>query len=74
MLEIPESYNISRQLGSEMSGKCIVSAFAGHSPHKFAFYNGDPGSYGELLQGKTVETCISARLARSCDDMGLNAC
>ena len=54
MLEIPESYSISRQLEREISGKCIVSAAAGHSPHKLAFYSGDPESYGELLEGKTV--------------------
>lgn len=54
MLEIPESYNISRQLDREISGKCIASAVAGHSPHKLAFYSGDPASYGELLEGKIV--------------------
>ena len=54
MLEIPESYSISRQLEREISGKSIVSAAAGHSPHKLAFYSGDPESYGELLEGKTV--------------------
>ncbi|ETA81245.1 formamidopyrimidine-DNA glycosylase [Youngiibacter fragilis] len=59
MLEIPESYSISRQLGNEISGKRIVSAAAGHSPHKFAFYSGDPAGYGKLLAGKTIG-CVNA--------------
>jgi len=54
MLEIPESYTISRQLCKEISGKHIKSAVAGHSPHKFAFFSGDPAVYGELLEGKPV--------------------
>jgi formamidopyrimidine-DNA glycosylase len=54
MLEIPESWTISRQLSNEISGKHIESAVAGHSPHKFAFYSGDPAVYNELLEGKSV--------------------
>lgn len=54
MLEIPESYIISRQLGNEISGKRIVSAAAGHSPHKLTFYSGDLEDYGKLLEGKVI--------------------
>ncbi|MBP1920948.1 endonuclease VIII [Youngiibacter multivorans] len=54
MLEIPESFAISRQLCIEIAGKHIKSAVAGHSPHKFAFYSGDPAFYNELLEGKPI--------------------
>ncbi len=54
MLEIPESHNVSRQLGDEIAGKVIMKVIAGHSPHKFAFFNGDPADYCKLLEGKSI--------------------
>jgi len=54
MLEIPESQTIAEQISSTLAGRTIVSAQANTSPHRFAFYHGDPAEYGSLLSGKTV--------------------
>lgn len=54
MLEIPESHHISRQLDKKLTGKLIKEVVAGHTPHKFAFFNGDPEGYGEMLVGKRI--------------------
>jgi len=54
MLEIPESINIAEQLNRTIRGKAIRTVKANASPHKFAFYFGDPEQYQELLAGKTI--------------------
>ena len=54
MLEIPESKIISRQIKETLSGKKIVDIKNATSPHKFAWYNGDPMEYGNLLDGKQI--------------------
>lgn len=55
MIEIPEAAALSRQLNDTVKDKRIESAEAGHSPHKFAWYTGDPAEYGKLLAGRTVK-------------------
>jgi formamidopyrimidine-DNA glycosylase len=59
MIEIPEAENLSRQLTETLSGKSIVEVVAGLSPHKFAWYHGDPNDYGALLRGKTIDTAVA---------------
>ncbi len=54
MLEIPESKTIAKQVGSTLTGHTIKTAQANASPHRFAFYHGDPAEYGSLLTGKTI--------------------
>jgi formamidopyrimidine-DNA glycosylase len=54
MLEIPESTTISKQLNETVQGKIIKYAEANKSPHKFAWYSGDPGNYNDLLAGKKI--------------------
>lgn len=54
MLEIPESKTISAQAKKTLSGKLITEVFTATSPHKFAFYNGDPAEYPNLLMGRQV--------------------
>ncbi len=54
MLEIPEAVTIARQIGGQLTGKRIVTAVAAAFPHGFAWYNGDPAGYGELLAGRMV--------------------
>lgn len=54
MLEIPESKNISRQAGNELINKKIRSVITATSPHKFAFFNGDPETYADLLIGRRI--------------------
>ena len=54
MLEIPESKVMSRQIEEMLAGKRIVEVKNATSPHKFAWYNGDPQEYDNLLSGKQV--------------------
>lgn len=55
MLELPESYTISKQITKVLKGKKIKSYELLHSPHRFAFFKGNEADYDELLIGKTVE-------------------
>lgn len=54
MLEIPESYNAAIKLNQTIKGKVIRKVMANSSPHRFAFYFGDPAGYEGLLSGKTI--------------------
>ena len=42
MLEIPEAVVVSRQLSETITGKKIMKTVAAYSPHKFAFFFGEP--------------------------------
>lgn len=55
MLELPEASNIARQIGDALKGKRIARVVAGYSPHKFAWYYGDPEKFDDLLIGKTID-------------------
>jgi Formamidopyrimidine-DNA glycosylase len=54
MLEIPESKTIAGQIIRVLSGRTITYARANASPHKLAFYFGEPEAYGQRLQGRTI--------------------
>lgn len=54
MLEIPESKTISIQAGNTLINKKITEVINATSPHKFAFYTGDPAEYAKLLRGIIV--------------------
>ena len=54
MLEIPETNNVAIQLNQTIKGKAIRGVLANSSPHRFAFYFGDPSNYQSLLTGKMV--------------------
>ncbi len=54
MLEIPESTTIAKQLNETLRGKTIQRVVANVSPHKFAFYHGDPAEYNALLTGQVI--------------------
>lgn len=56
MLEIPESHVISQQITNTLRGKKIERVVANASPHGFAFFNGEPEAYPNLLTGHTVES------------------
>ncbi len=58
MLEIPESKTIGLQANETLVGRTITEVVNATSPHKFAFFSGDPTAYGALLVGRTV---MSAR-------------
>jgi formamidopyrimidine-DNA glycosylase len=59
MIELPESVTIAEQVRTALAGKRIEGVTAKHSPHKFAWFYGDPGGYDSLLRGQTVENGIS---------------
>jgi formamidopyrimidine-DNA glycosylase len=54
MIELPEAVSVSRQLNKTISGKRIKNVIAAYSPHKFAWYHGDPKGYNDLLTGKEI--------------------
>ena len=54
MLELPEAVTLASQFEKAYQGKVITRAIACHTPHKFAFYEGDPADYPGLLEGKTA--------------------
>lgn len=59
MLEIPEAQFLARQIADSLGGKTIRSVTANHSPHKFAWYHGEPTGYNNLLAGKPVDSAQS---------------
>ena len=71
MLELPEAVVLARQINENISGKRIISATANHSPHKFAWYTGDPTDYNERLAGKTIGTAVAygGHVAIAADEM-----
>lgn len=54
MIEIPEALTLAKQINDTLRWKKIVNVVAGYTPHKFAWYNGDPQKYNEILKGKTI--------------------
>jgi len=54
MLEIPESQTVADQLNHVIQGKVVELVAANQSPHRYAFYFGDPERYNDRLRGKTV--------------------
>jgi len=54
MIEIPESMTIAMQLNETVCGKKICRVITNASPHKFAFYHGDPMDYNALLTGQVI--------------------
>jgi len=54
MLELPEARTIAGQLNETLKGKRIAAVTAVHTPHKLAWYHGDPQQYSDLLVGKEI--------------------
>lgn len=54
MIEIPESTTLAMQLNETVRGKKICRVITNASPHKFAFYHGDPADYNALLAGQVI--------------------
>ncbi len=59
MIELPEATVIAEQISTTLQGKRIKAAIANQSPHKFAWYTGDPAGYNERLAGKTIGTAAA---------------
>jgi formamidopyrimidine-DNA glycosylase len=54
MLEIPESLTVAKQLNDTVRGRTVRRVLANTSPHKFAFFNGDPAGYDALLSDREI--------------------
>lgn len=70
MLEIPESHTVGLQVDKTLKNKVIVDVIEASSPHKFAWYNGDPANYHKLLVGKKINSAkgTGAYVTLFCDD------
>ena len=55
MLELPEALTVASQINDILRGKCIANVTTAYTPHKFAWYHGDPQNYHDLLAGKTID-------------------
>jgi len=55
MIELPEALNIAGQINDTIHGKRVASVIAALTPHKLAWYYGEPQKYSDLLVGKTIE-------------------
>lgn len=55
MIEAPEACCLSEQLNRTVKGKKITDVFAQYTPHKFAWFYGNPEEYPERLAGKTID-------------------
>lgn len=58
MIELPEAIVLSDQINHSLSGKMIANVIAARSPHKFAWYFGDPQGYPALLTGRTFDKAV----------------
>lgn len=54
MIELPEATVVARQITETLRGKRVARAAANTSPHKFAWYTGDPATYHDRLTGKVI--------------------
>lgn len=54
MVELPETYVLAGQIDKTLVGKTILCAAANTSPHKFAWFSGDPAAYNEKLAGRKI--------------------
>lgn len=54
MIELPEAAVVASQINETLQGRRIERAVANASPHKFAWYTGDPAEYNARLAGKTI--------------------
>ncbi|KAB3532835.1 DNA-formamidopyrimidine glycosylase family protein [Alkaliphilus serpentinus] len=54
MIELPEAVVLAEQFNEAIYGKKISRVIANHSPHKFAWYHGDPERYHQLLHGRII--------------------
>ena len=55
MIELPEALNLAGQLNDTIHGKQVASVIVAQTPHKLAWYYGEPPKYSALLIGKIIE-------------------
>jgi len=59
VIELPEAAVLAKQLNETVIGKTIENVIAAHTPHKLAWYFGDPQEYRGLLTGRVVSGAAS---------------
>jgi formamidopyrimidine-DNA glycosylase len=59
VIELPEAAVLARQINEPLAGKKIKSVIAARTPHKLAWYFGDPQEYKSLLTGKVISGAMS---------------
>lgn len=59
MIELPEAVVLAKQINQALSGRQIREAIANQSPHKFAWYTGNPLEYNRRLAGKTLHSAAA---------------
>ncbi|MBK8902591.1 MAG: endonuclease VIII [Anaerolineaceae bacterium] len=59
MIELPEAVVLAGQINQTLVGKRIKQVVANQSPHKFAWYTGDPATYHDRLGGRTIRTAAA---------------
>jgi formamidopyrimidine-DNA glycosylase len=59
MIEIPEANTLTKQINAKLTGKIITSVVAASSPHKFAWYYGDPAEYQNTLKGNQILSAMA---------------
>lgn len=59
MIELPEAAVLAKQINKTFTGKRIKKVIAAHTPHKFAWYAGNPRKYNDLLAGKIIGHAVS---------------
>jgi formamidopyrimidine-DNA glycosylase len=71
MIELPEAVVLAKQIRQVLSGRQIREAMANQSPHKFAWYTGDPLEYNRRLAGKRIHhaAAFGGHVEIKADDM-----
>jgi formamidopyrimidine-DNA glycosylase len=59
MIELPEAAVLAKQINEAATGKKIKNVISAHTPHKLAWYFGDPQEYNSLLIGKVISGATS---------------
>jgi formamidopyrimidine-DNA glycosylase len=59
VIELPEAALLAAQINEAVVGKKVNNVVAAHTPHKLAWYFGDPQEYKRLLAGKAVNGATS---------------
>jgi len=59
MIELPEAAVLARQINETVVGKKVKNVIAAQTPHKLAWYFGDPQGYKGLLAGKVISGAAS---------------
>lgn len=71
MLELPEANSLVKQINNTLNEKIVELVIAAASPHKFAWYHGDPAEYPDRLRGNKITSAtafggqVEIKLSRS---------